>query len=125
MRAVYLLDTVIVIDHLNGIVSATEWLREEASGRAVISVITRAEVLAGIEKNELEKMSVLIDSFECLTIGVSAADMAAKLRRKNQWKLPDAFQAALAIMNGLKLVTRNTKDFPPDRYSFVNVPYTI
>jgi hypothetical protein len=44
----YLLDSVIVIDHLNGISAATAFLREQFSVCA-ISVITRAEVLAGFD----------------------------------------------------------------------------
>ena len=39
--------------------------------------------------------------------------------------VPDAFQAALAQLHGLKLATRNHRDFPPDRFSFVVVPYTL
>lgn len=106
----YLVDTVIVIDHLNGIVAASDWLETEASDRAVISVITRAEVLAGADEGEQERAQALLGSFECLAIGVSEADKAAELRREHRWKLPDAFQAALAEIDGLKLATRNTKD---------------
>ena len=46
-------------------------------------------------------------------------------RRRNGWKLPDAFQAALAQLHNLKLATRNTRDFPPQQYLFVVVPYTL
>jgi predicted nucleic acid-binding protein len=44
---------------------------------------------------------------------------------ENRWKLPDAFQAALALSRGLRLATRNTRDFPPERFSFVEVPYHL
>ncbi|MCY4453777.1 MAG: hypothetical protein OXC01_17690 [Immundisolibacterales bacterium] len=40
-------------------------------------------------------------------------------------ELPDALQAAVARRNGLRLVTRNTKDFPPERHDFVEVPYFV
>ena len=53
------------------------------------------------------------------------ADLAAVLRREHGWKLPDAFQAALAQHYGVTLATRNTKDFPPSRYEFVVVPYAL
>jgi|GEM_PF-5947900 len=43
-----LLDSVILIDHFNGIEQATEYL-EEVWGVAHISAITRAEVLTGFE----------------------------------------------------------------------------
>jgi len=37
-------------------------------------------------------------------------------------KVSDALQAAAAIHHGLRLATRNTKDFPPRRHEFVVVP---
>ena len=58
-------------------------------------------------------------------ITAAEADLAARLRRSEGWRLPDALQAAVARHNMLDLVTRNTKDFPPDRYDFVTVPYAI
>lgn len=125
MTAHYLIDTVIIIDHLRGITKATEWLESEATGRSVISVITRAEVLAGTDDKDKERVAKLLSSFDCLPITVSVADRAAWLRQKHRWKLPDAFQASLAEGNKLKLVTRNTRDFPPDKHSFVFVPYIL
>jgi predicted nucleic acid-binding protein len=53
------------------------------------------------------------------------AEKAAALKREHRWKLPDAFQAALAQANDLKLATRNTRDFPAEKFGFVLVPYTI
>lgn len=58
-----------------------------------------------------------------LPIDQKVADLAAKLRRDHKWKLPDAFQAALSRTHKLKLVTRNTKNFPPERFDFVVAPY--
>jgi len=54
-----------------------------------------------------------------------AAEKAADLRRAHGWKLPDAFQAALACQHGVKLVTRNTKDFDPQKHPFIEIPYTL
>jgi predicted nucleic acid-binding protein len=53
------------------------------------------------------------------------ADLAASLRREYRWKLPDAFQAALAKHHELRLATRNTEDFPPEAHEFVSVPYAL
>jgi predicted nucleic acid-binding protein len=47
------------------------------------------------------------------------------LRRTERWKLPDAFQAAIAIQHGLTLVTRNTRDFQPGREPAVLIPYRL
>lgn len=117
-----LLDSVIVIDHLNGIEAATRYLAEQR-GAAAISVITRAEVLAGSGRDEVALAGRFLDCFPTLGIDKPIADFAAELRRRQGWKLPDAFQAAIAQHHGLKLVTRNVEDFPPRKFDFVTVPY--
>lgn len=120
----HLLDSVILIDHFNGIGDATAYLAR-MKGRLAVSVITRAEVLTGFSR-ETEPLALrLLDRFATLDIGPAATDLAARLRRETGWKLPDAFQAALATQHGLRLATRNTRDFPPERFSFVEVPYRL
>jgi hypothetical protein len=120
-----LLDSVILIDHFNGILQATDYLKEVAS-EACISAITRAEVQAGFDSAEsLSSARKLLDRFPLIPIDATVADLAAELRRRFRWKLPDALQAAAAKFHQLKLVTRDTKDFPPERHSFVTVPYEL
>ena len=92
----FLIDSVIVIDHLNGIEAATEFLGS-AAGTGMVSVITRAEVLSGVARSDLSIVKRLLDRFRALEITTTVADRAARLRRRNGWKLPDALQAALAI----------------------------
>ena len=125
MKPAYLIDTVVFIDHLKGQASATKWLASLHDGEAAISVITRAEVLAGTNGEEKIPVSLLLDTFECLPIAAADADRAALLRQQHRWKLPDAFQAALAMKENLKLVTRNTKDFSPKKHAFVMIPYSL
>ena len=120
----YFVDSVILIDHFNGIDQATSWIADRYSELAV-SVITRAELLTGFENGEGIMVGSLLDRFPSLAIDLAIADLAARLRRRFKWKLPDAFQAALAQYHGLTLVTRNTRDFPPDRFDFVELPYRI
>lgn len=119
-----LLDSVILIDHFNGAAAATRYLSEHHAD-AVISVITRAEVLTGFEQRAVRKALQFLDCFPTLAIDQVTADLAAALRRDHGWKLPDAFQAALAQQHGLRLVTRNRRDFPPQRYRFVDIPYSV
>lgn len=119
-----LLDSVILIDHLNGIKAATGYLANVHLDCA-ISAVTRAEVLAGYDDAAAGPIKKLLDAFPVLSLDGAVADMAASLRRQHRWKLPDAFQAALAQIHELKLATRNTKDFPPARYEFVVLPYEI
>jgi predicted nucleic acid-binding protein len=119
-----LLDSVILIDHFNRVEAATLYL-EDVHGQSVISVITRAEVLSGFDERGAAAALRLLERFPTLPIDEPAADLAASLRREHRWRLPDAFQAALARLHGLKLATRNTRDFPPEQFDFVVVPYRV
>nr|VFJ67233.1 MAG: hypothetical protein BECKFW1821C_GA0114237_101142 [Candidatus Kentron sp. FW] len=118
----FLLDSVICIDHFNGIDAATDFIRGEKES-SLISVITRAEVLTGFGDDIPRDVFALLDALPHLPIERETADHAALLRQRYHWKLPDAFQAALALQYDCKLVTRNTKDFDPERHGFVIVPY--
>lgn len=120
----FLLDSVILIDHFNGIPQASAYL-EAARRDAGISVITRAEVLTGFPPEHIALAKRFLEAFSTLAIDKEAADSAAVLRREYGWKLPDAFQAALAKQHGLQLVTRNSRDFPPERHAFVLIPYCL
>ncbi len=117
-----LLDSVILIDHFNGVAAATRYLAQ-VRAEAGVSVITRAEVLAGFERRARRKGKRLLDCFPTLGIDQAIADAAALLRAKYRWKLPDAFQAAIARAHRLKLATRDLRDFSPKRHRFVIVPY--
>ena len=61
----YLLDSVIIIDHLNGIDAATEFLRGQG-GHSAISIITRAEVLAGCDDAQEASVRALLSHFPAL-----------------------------------------------------------
>lgn len=119
-----LLDSVVLIDHFNGLKQATLYL-SEVRNRAAVSVITRAEVLTGFDDAARAPAQRFLDEFPTLSLDKEVADTAAAFRRSYGWKLPDAFQAALAANSQLMLVTRNTRDFPPERHDFVLVPYVL
>lgn len=119
-----LLDSVILIDHFNGRLEATAYLRQ-VGGASALSVITRAEVLAGFAPADAAAAVRLLDRFPTLGIDIAVADLAAQLRREHRWKMPDALQAALARHHGLALATRNTCDFPPEAHPFVVIPYVL
>ena len=118
-----LLDSVILIDHLNGVQEATQFVTDLNPEQTTISVITRAEILVGVETEDVHLVKAFLDQFHLLIIDKSIADLAADLRKSQGWKLPDAFQAALCLYHQLKFTTRNTKDFDPDRHDFVEIPY--
>lgn len=118
------LDSVILIDHFNAIDAASAYL-ERVGARAAITAITRAEVLTGFAATDAPVARALLDHFRLIRIDAPVADLAAQLRREHKWKLPDALQAAAARAHGLSLATRNTRDFPPERFPFVEVPYSL
>ena len=120
----YLLDSVILIDHFNGVAAATAFLGRHGADSAV-SVITRAEVLAGFGDDSVLLATGLLDTFPTLPMTTEIADKAARLRRSARWKLPDAIQAAIARAHGLMLVTRNTRDFQPGGDPEVLIPYRL
>ena len=120
-----LLDSVILIDHLNSIEQATRFILSLDPEKTAISVITRAEILVGIQESDEELVKALLDQYHLLGIDKDIADLAATLRRNYPWKLPDAFQAAISINNNIKLTTRNTKDFDPAKHSFIEIPYSL
>jgi predicted nucleic acid-binding protein len=120
-----LLDSVILIDHLNSVPQATEFILALDPEKTAISVISYAEILTGLDEEGGRKARPLLQSFEMLEINAAVAEKAAALRRQYGWKLPDAFQAAIAIIHDVKLCTRNTKDFNPQKHSFVEIPYIL
>lgn len=120
----YLLDPVILIDHFNGVDAATQFLRAHQGG-LFVSVITRAEVLAGFAPEQAVIARQFLQALPTHGLDTDDANLAAALRYRYRWKLPDAFQAAVALNRQLQLVTRNQKDFPPDRHAFVVVPYAL
>ena len=120
-----LLDSVIIIDHLNDLEVATHFILNLDPKKTAISVITRAEILVGIEPSDEHLIKVFLDQYHLFNIDESVADLASTLRRKYRWKLPDAFQAALCLHHNLKLSTRNTRDFDPAIHNFVEIPYIL
>jgi predicted nucleic acid-binding protein len=122
-----LLDSVVLIDHLNGIQAAADYLASlrRSSTPVWISAITRAEVLAGTQSDyEFGLVSRLLSEFEFAPLSSDVADSAAELRRTIRLRLPDAFQLACAQNLDLKLATRNTRDFS-ENDPRIEVPYTL
>jgi hypothetical protein len=78
-----------------------------------------------LDDPEFELARQLLDHIPLIAIDQPVAVLAARLRRRHRWRLPDAIQAAAAVHHGLKLATRNTRDFDPRRHDFVVVPYTL
>ena len=116
-----LLDTNIIIDHLNGVAEAQEEIRRH-DGPA-ISIITWMEVLVGAGDLEAETREAL-EAFERFELDNDIAERAVRLRRQGRIRLPDAIILATAQAHGRILVTRNTRDFPADSPG-VRIPYRL
>jgi len=85
-----------------------------------ISVITRTEILAGIQPSEEVMTGELLASLISLPVDSSIADEAGKLishhaRPGFQISFPDALITATALLHELTLVTTNTRHFPLPR----------
>ena len=120
-----LLDSVILIDHLNGVGAAKKFVLALNPEETAISVITRAEILVGVDSEDEDLVKAFLEQFHLLIIDKPIADLAAFLRKSEKLKLPDAFQAALCVYHKINLVTRNSEDFNPSKHKFVEIPYEI
>ena len=74
------------------------------------SVITRAELFAGDERDEPAVRALLALHTE-IAVDAIIAERAGRLRRTAMIRMPDALVAATALERGLELVTRNRRDF--------------
>lgn len=118
-----LLDSNVLIDVLRGERQALEWLEGRTEGLA-ISVISWIEVLVGCEGVETDRVRAWLEMFRQLGVDQVVAAEAVLCRREFGMRLPDAVILATARCHGMRLVTRNTKDFP-ERLGMVLVPYRL
>jgi predicted nucleic acid-binding protein len=81
-----LLDSVILIDHFNGVTAATGYLRQNWTSASVS--VTRAEVLTGFQAHRETLAKQLLDRFPTLPDAADDADLAAALRRQYRWNCP-------------------------------------
>jgi predicted nucleic acid-binding protein len=122
LKAIF--DTNILIDHLRNIAAATAELQRYGPEGKSISLITWIEVLAGARPANEAVTRALLDEFHVLSVTEEIAERSAVIRRDSRIKLPDAIIWATAQVGGRVLVTRNTRDYPPDSIS-VRAPYVI
>lgn len=122
MGTLVLFDSNIVIDFLHG----HELAREIMTARPrYVSVVTLVEVLAGVRSPEEDLLARrMLRHFEVLDVRRDVAEAAVEIRRERRLKLPDALLLATARVHGLRLATRDTKDFDPSDPAIL-VPYTI
>ncbi|MCA0403436.1 MAG: type II toxin-antitoxin system VapC family toxin [Proteobacteria bacterium] len=123
----YLVDTNVVSELRKGTKAENKvltWARAVSTSSLFLSVITILELEAGIllkERKDASQGAILrswldahvLPSFSdrILNIDVAVARCCAKLHVPNPRSERDALIAATALVHGLTIVTRNTKDF--------------
>jgi len=122
-----LLDTDILIDFLRGEQGARDFLSalpEEAT--PCCSVITVAELYAGMRESEWERTTELIDSMIVLPITKEIAELAGRFKREAKGfdlELSDCFIAATAVIEATTLATRNAKHYPMSQVELLVADY--
>lgn len=114
-----LVDTDVLIANLRGVDAAREWLRDARvrTGRLAVSVVTNAEIIAGMRSPERREVARLLNSLRPLPVTDMIAHRAGELRRRYRRShtgigLVDYLIAATAQVHGLELATLNTGHFP-------------
>jgi predicted nucleic acid-binding protein len=88
----------------------TPWVCQPS---ASVSAISIPEVLGfpGLASEDERRLTLWFDRMAIHPIDDGILYRAAEIRRAQRCKLGDAIIAATALTHGLRLVTRNTKDF--------------
>ncbi|HDR51211.1 MAG TPA: type II toxin-antitoxin system VapC family toxin [Mariniphaga anaerophila] len=125
----YLLDSNTVIDYIAGLHpdEALKWLNQVVDEEINVSVITKIEVLSYNPDKE-DNYQILVEFFESAAVFDLTEDIVERtiyLRQKQKIKLPDAVIAATALVNDMKLISRNTKDFKNIKRLEIVDPYKI
>lgn len=117
--ATILLDTSVMLDHLNGRSSRTEHLDRLIQQGHVLACcpVNITEVYAGLRPGEEEKTKVFMDSLKFVPVTAETAVQAGLLRRDWRQKghtlsYSDVTIAAVALNRHLPLLTDNRKHFP-------------
>lgn len=119
----YSFDSVILIDSLKGYAPAHAEL--DRVSRRWISRVTWIEVMSKAPPDTERDMDAFFADFVIEEVSLPISRRAAELRRaRPRLKLPDAVIQATAQVSHRTLVTRNTRDFPPDMPG-IRVPYTL
>ena len=118
MKSIFL-DTDILIDFLRGKETAREFLLSVAEESTLYcSVITVAEIYAGMREEEKEKTDNLLDSLNILEINRTIAEKAGRYKyriKRQALELDDCIIAASAFSINAVLATGNGKHYPmPD-----------
>jgi predicted nucleic acid-binding protein len=127
--ALILLDSSVIFDHLNGRFGRTQFLEQLIEQGHVLACcpVNLTEVYAGLRPGEEEKTAAFMDSLEYFPVTPDIARQAGLLRRDWQKKgqtlsYTDVTIAAVALSNGVALLTDNRKHFPMPELQLLPLP---
>ncbi len=117
-----LFDTNILVDYLSGVEASKKEV--ERYDERLVSIVTWMEVLVGAaDEAEADVVEMFLRDFRVVDLTRKIARQAVDMRRgRRRIRLPDAIIWATARVESALLITRNTRDFPPDTPG-VQVPY--
>ena len=110
----YLIDTNAVIDFLGEKLPASGmiFMNDVIDAVPMVSVITKIEVLGFNTPSENYKLlQDFMNDSTLLSLSDEIVSVCIEIRKNYKTKLPDAIIAATALVNGLTIISRNTKDF--------------
>lgn len=118
-----LLDTDVLIDVLRGREKARVFLRTVTHDAVpCCSVISVAELWAGMYPAEQEATFTLIDALLVIPVSREIAELGGKFKRdikSQKLELADCLIAATALVEGDSLATGNIKDYPMDEITIL------
>ena len=111
-----LLDTYVLIDLLRGRDATRAFLREATSQSVpCCSVISVAEIHAGMRPAEEEVTTTLLDALVMFPVTREIAEVAGRFKRTSRSRrleLADCVIAATAFVEVASIATSNVKDYP-------------
>jgi predicted nucleic acid-binding protein len=127
--ATILLDTSVIVDHLNRRYGRSAYLDQLIAQGYLLACcpVNITEVYAGLRPGEESKTEAFLDSLECLSVTPAIAKLAGLLRRDWQKKgqtlsYSDVTIAAVALSNQIPLLTDNLKHFPMPELQLLPLP---
>lgn len=121
-----ILDTDVLIDVLRGR-HATKAFLDEVTDRSIpcCSVISVAELYAGMRPEESEATADLLDGLVIFSITRTIAELAGHFKnrmRQRRLDLADCLIAATALVEGASVATGNAKDYPMPEVTVLPAP---
>lgn len=121
MAIKYLIDSNVIIYHLNGDARATDFLRQHIQ-QSAISQITYLEVLSFAYHEQAAKLvQAFLDQFVLLDMTKPITLACIENRKRKKIKVPDNIIAATAQVHQLTLVTHNISDFSSLSVSLLDI----